>query len=70
MAIRQQNSEPIEHGGFFGCRLRISGDINGGGYCIWTDDEDEREWGFDIEAIDDLIDLLKELKEVDESDCT
>ena len=72
MGIRQQNSEPIERGGFFGCRLLVSGsnDINCSPYCIWTSNSFEEEWELDIEGIDNLIDMLKELRKVDESDCT
>lgn len=69
MAIRQQNSEPVERGGFYGCRVQASGDVNFGSYCIWTADSYEEEWELSVESIDDLIDLLKELREVKDDDC-
>jgi len=70
MAIRQLNSEPIEHGGFFGCRLLVSGNVNHSFFCVWTPDCEESEWELgSAEEIDDLIELLKELREVDEEDC-
>ena len=72
IGIRQLNSEPIERGGFFGCRLQVlSGGVSLSSYSIWISDVKECEWELgSIEMIDDLIDMLKELREVDESDCT
>ena len=75
MAIRQQNSEPIECGSFYGCRLlTMSDDGVDSSYSIWPSDDlgewCEGEWCLSsIEAIDDLIDMLRELREVDEEDC-
>jgi len=79
MAIRQQNSDPVERGGFCGCRIQISSDrtkTNHSSYSIWLSDSGRRgewsesEWCLDsVDAIDDLIDLLKELREVKDDDC-
>lgn len=76
MTIRQLNSEPIEHGGFYGCRVKLLGStVRDSSYAIWTSDAtmlnaSESVWDLNsVEAIDDLIDLLQELREVDESSC-
>lgn len=70
MAIIQHNSEPIERGEFTGCRLELFGEVRDSSFAIWPDDKEVDEWYLgSVEAIDDLIDMLKELRKVDESDC-
>ena len=61
----------VERGRFFGCMVQTYGAENYSTYSIFTDDREESEWDLkDIEAIDDLIGMLTELRKVNESDCT